>query len=175
MAHDILEELTQRNLISQTTDIDALRESLMTSSVTLYCGFDPTAPSLHLGNLAQIVTMRRFQLAGHRPLAVVGGATGLIGDPKMSGERNLNSTDIVEGWVKRIGQQIEKYFDFEGPNACLLVNNYDWTKDISAIEFLRDFGKYFSVNRMLDREAVSARLESTGISYTEFSYVFGLS
>jgi tyrosyl-tRNA synthetase len=171
MAHDILAELTERQLIAQTTDLDALRTSLMSGSVTLYCGFDPTAPSLHLGNLAQIVTMRRFQLAGHRPLAVVGGATGLIGDPKMSGERNLNSSDIVEAWVKRIGEQIEKYFDFDGPNACLLVNNYDWTKDISAIEFLRDIGKHFSVNRMLDREAVSARLESTGISYTEFSYV----
>jgi tyrosyl-tRNA synthetase len=168
---DILTELQERNLIAQTTDIDALRQSLNSGSVTLYCGFDPTAPSLHLGNLAQIVTMRRFQLAGHKPLALVGGATGLIGDPKQSGERNLNSTDVVVAWGERIGAQLAKYFDFTGANACEVVNNYDWTKELSAIEFLRDIGKHFSVNRMLDREAVSARLASNGISYTEFSYV----
>jgi tyrosyl-tRNA synthetase len=171
VANDILTDLKARNLIAQTTDIEALTKSLSEGSVTLYCGFDPTAPSLHLGNLAQIVTMRRFQLAGHKPLAVVGGATGLIGDPKMSGERNLNSEDIVVEWGNRIGAQLAKYFDFDGPNKCEVVNNYDWTKEISAIEFLRDIGKHFSVNRMLDREAVSARLASNGISYTEFSYV----
>ena len=171
MKSDILADLQARNLIAQTTDIDALRQSLSSGAVTLYCGFDPTAPSLHLGNLAQIVTMRRFQLAGHKPLAVVGGATGLIGDPKMSGERNLNSEDIVVEWGQRIGSQLAKYFDFEGENKCEVVNNYDWTKEISAIEFLRDIGKHFSVNRMLDREAVSARLAANGISYTEFSYV----
>ncbi|MEY4348344.1 MAG: hypothetical protein RIS43_763 [Actinomycetota bacterium] len=171
MAHDILTDLKARNLIAQTTDIEALSKALAEGSVTLYCGFDPTAPSLHLGNLAQIVTMRRFQLAGHKPLALVGGATGLIGDPKMSGERNLNSEDIVVEWGNRIGSQLAKYFDFDGSNACEVVNNYDWTKEISAIEFLRDIGKHFSVNRMLDREAVSARLASNGISYTEFSYV----
>jgi tyrosyl-tRNA synthetase len=171
VAHDILTDLKARNLIAQTTDIEALSKTLAEGSVTLYCGFDPTAPSLHLGNLAQIVTMRRFQLAGHKPLALVGGATGLIGDPKMSGERNLNSEDIVVEWGNRIGSQLAKYFDFDGSNACEVVNNYDWTKEISAIEFLRDIGKHFSVNRMLDREAVSARLASNGISYTEFSYV----
>jgi len=167
----ILDELQSRQLIAQTTDVDALRSALDSGMVTLYCGFDPTAPSLHLGNLAQIITMRRFQLHGHKPLALVGGATGLIGDPKMSGERNLNSTEVVEGWVAGLRDQLAKYFDFEGENACELVNNYDWTKGISAIEFLRDIGKHFSVNRMLDREAVSARLNSVGISYTEFSYV----
>jgi tyrosyl-tRNA synthetase len=171
MSQHILDELAARNLIAQTTDIDALRESLDTGMVTLYCGFDPTAPSLHLGNLAQIITMRRFQLAGHRPLALVGGATGLIGDPKQSGERTLNPTETVNQWVALIDKQVRKFFDFDGPQACQVVNNYDWTKNISAIEYLRDIGKHFSVNRMLDREAVSARLNSTGISYTEFSYV----
>jgi tyrosyl-tRNA synthetase len=171
MSQHILDELAARNLIAQTTDIDALRESLDTGMVTLYCGFDPTAPSLHLGNLAQIITMRRFQLAGHRPLALVGGATGLIGDPKQSGERTLNPAETVNQWVALIDKQVRKFFDFDGPQACQVVNNYDWTKNISAIEYLRDIGKHFSVNRMLDREAVSARLNSTGISYTEFSYV----
>ena len=171
MTTDIIAELQARNLIAQTTDLAALQEALSAGMVTLYCGFDPTAPSLHLGNLAQIVTMRRFQLAGHRPLALVGGATGLIGDPKQSGERNLNPSEVVEGWVQLIRTQIEKYFDFSGPNGCEVVNNYDWTKGISAIEFLRDIGKHFPVNRMLDREAVSARLSTVGISYTEFSYV----
>ncbi len=171
MTKDIIAELQARNLIAQTTDLAALQEALNAGMVTLYCGFDPTAPSLHLGNLAQIVTMRRFQLAGHRPLALVGGATGLIGDPKQSGERNLNDAEVVEQWVGLIRQQLEKYFDFSGSNACQVVNNYDWTKGISAIEFLRDIGKHFPVNRMLDREAVSARLSTVGISYTEFSYV----
>jgi tyrosyl-tRNA synthetase len=171
MAKDIIAELQARNLIAQTTDLAALQEALASGMVTLYCGFDPTAPSLHLGNLAQIVTMRRFQLAGHRPLALVGGATGLIGDPKQTGERNLNPAEVVEGWVELIRKQISPFFDFTGENACQMVNNYDWTKGISAIEFLRDIGKHFPVNRMLDREAVSARLSTVGISYTEFSYV----
>ena len=171
MATDIIAELQARNLIAQTTDLAALQEALASGMVTLYCGFDPTAPSLHLGNLAQIVTMRRFQLAGHRPLALVGGATGLIGDPKQTGERNLNPAEVVEGWVELIRKQISPFFDFTGENACQMVNNYDWTKGISAIEFLRDIGKHFPVNRMLDREAVSARLSTVGISYTEFSYV----
>ncbi len=167
---DIIEELLWREQIAQSTDLGALHEVLSTGSITLYCGFDPTAPSLHLGNLAQILTVRRFQQAGHRPLALVGGATGLIGDPKMTGERNLNSQDIVEEWVGRIRGQLERFYDFEGPNAAIVVNNYDWTKDISVLEFLRDIGKHFSVNRMLDREAVAARLAKDGISYTEFSY-----
>ena len=171
MTIDIIAELQARKLIAQTTDLDALRSALSAGMVTLYCGFDPTAPSLHLGNLAQIVTMRRFQLAGHRPLAIVGGATGLIGDPKQSGERNLNPAETVQAWVELIRKQISPYFDFSGENACQIVNNYDWTKDISAIDFLRDIGKHFPINRMLDREAVSARLSTVGISYTEFSYV----
>ena len=171
MTFDILQELKTRNLISQTTDEVELKKYLESGMSTFYIGFDPTAPSLHVGSLAQLLTMRRFQMAGHRPLALVGGATGLIGDPKQSGERNMNSTEIVEEWVSRVHSQVEKYFDFTGDNACVVVNNYDWTKNISAIELLRDYGKHFSVNRMLDREAVAARLAGPGISYTEFSYV----
>lgn len=171
MTFDILQDLKTRNLISQTTDEVELAKYLSSGMSTFYIGFDPTAPSLHVGSLAQLLTMRRFQMAGHRPLALVGGATGLIGDPKQSGERNMNSTDIVEEWVSRVRSQVEQYFDFTGDNACVVVNNYDWTKNISAIELLRDYGKHFSVNRMLDREAVAARLAGPGISYTEFSYV----
>ena len=165
----ILDDLSARRLIAQTTDLDALSSSLA-APITLYCGFDPTAPSLHLGNLSQILTVRRFQLAGHRPLALVGGATGLIGDPKMAGERTLNDSDTVAAWVNRIRHQVERYYDFDGANAAVVVNNLDWTSGVSAIEFLRDIGKHFSVNRMLDREAVAARLAGAGISYTEFSY-----
>ena len=167
---DIIEELLWREQIAQSTDLGALHEALSAGSMTLYCGFDPTAPSLHLGNLAQILTVRRFQQAGHRPLALVGGATGLIGDPKMAGERNLNSEEVVQEWVGRIRAQLERFYDFDGPNAAIVVNNYDWIKNISVLEFLRDIGKHFSVNRMLDREAVAARLAKDGISYTEFSY-----
>ncbi|MSY38311.1 MAG: tyrosine--tRNA ligase [Actinobacteria bacterium] len=167
---DIIEELLWREQIAQSTDLGALHEALSAGPVTLYCGFDPTAASLHLGNLAQILTVRRFQQAGHRPLALVGGATGLIGDPKMTGERNLNSEEVVQEWVGRIRAQLERFYDFDGPNAAVVVNNYDWTKGISVLEFLRDIGKHFSVNRMLDREAVAARLAKDGISYTEFSY-----
>ena len=123
-----------------------------------------------MGNLLQILTVRRFQLAGHRPLALVGGATGLIGDPKMTGERTLNPAEVVDEWVTRIRGQLERFFDFGGDNAAVMVDNYDWTKDLTALEFLRDVGKHFSVNRMLDREAVAARLAGPGISYTEFSY-----
>jgi tyrosyl-tRNA synthetase len=166
----IIDELTWRELIAQSTDIDALRAVTGSGSITLYCGFDPTAPSLHLGNLAQILTVRRFQQHGHRPLALVGGATGLIGDPKMAGERSLNSREIVDEWVARIRRQLEHFYDFDGSNAARMVNNYDWTEGVSVLEFLRDIGKHFSVNRMLDREAVAARLAKDGISYTEFSY-----
>lgn len=166
----VLDDLIQRDLIASATDLGALRESLAAGPITLYCGFDPTAPSLHMGNLAQIVTLMRFQRSGHRPLALVGGSTGLIGDPRMSSERTLNPVDVVREWEQHIKAQLEQFFDFEGPNACLMVNNFDWTRDVTAIDFLRDIGKHFSVNRMLDREAVSARLNSTGISYTEFSY-----
>lgn len=169
VAH-LLDDLQWRGLISTSTDLAAIRELLDSGPVTLYCGFDPTAPSLHLGNLAQILTVRRFQLAGHRPLALVGGATGLIGDPKMTGERQLNDSEIVNGWVDRIGQQLARFYAFDGPNAAAVVNNYDWTAPMSAIHLLRELGKHFSVNRMLDREAVAARLAANGISYTEFSY-----
>lgn len=166
----IIEELLWRELIADSTDLGALREATDAGSITLYCGFDPTAPSLHLGNLAQILTVRRFQQHGHRPLALVGGATGLIGDPKESGERTLNPAQTVEQWVARIRSQLERFYEFSGENAAVMVNNYDWTAGLSALEFLRDVGKHFSVNRMLDREAVSARLAKDGISYTEFSY-----
>ena len=166
----ILDDLQARDLIAQSTDLEALRRDLEAGPMTLYCGFDPTAPSLHLGNLAQILTVRRFQLDGHRPLALVGGATGLIGDPKMAGERTLNDSDTVAAWVDRIRAQLERFYDFDGSNPAVVVNNLDWTAPVSAIEFLRDIGKHFSVNRMLDREAVAARLAGPGISYTEFSY-----
>lgn len=166
----ILDELIWRELIAQSTDLGALQAATEAGPITLYCGFDPTAPSLHLGNLAQILTVRRFQLNGHRPLALVGGATGLIGDPKMVGERTLNPREVVEDWVVRIRTQLERFYDFDGSNAAEMVNNYDWTVNVSVLEFLRDIGKHFSVNRMLDREAVAARLAKEGISYTEFSY-----
>jgi len=167
----ILDDLLERGLVAQSTDLGALREALDAGQVTYYCGFDPTAPSLHLGHLVQVLTLRRLQLAGHRPLALVGGATGLIGDPKPTAERVLNDPEVVAGWVDRIRAQIEPYLDFGGPNAAVLVNNLDWTAPLSAIELLRDIGKHFRVNRMLAKEAVSARLESeVGITYTEFSY-----
>jgi tyrosyl-tRNA synthetase len=167
----ILDELTWRGLIAQSTDLDALRRDCDAGPLTLYCGFDPTAPSLHLGNLVQILTLRRFQRAGHRPLALVGGATGLIGDPKPTAERVLNSKDVVAGWVKRIRTQIEPFLEFEGAYAAAMVNNLDWTQPLPAIDFLRDVGKHFRVNRMLTKDAVSVRLHSeSGISFTEFSY-----
>jgi tyrosyl-tRNA synthetase len=165
----IINELTWRGLIAQSTDLDALAEAVR-NPITLYCGFDPTAPSLHLGNLVQILTVRRFQMFGHKPLALVGGATGLIGDPKQSGERNLNSKEIVTEWVERIRRQLKHFYSFEGSNAAEVVNNLDWTADMGILEFMRDIGKHFSVNRMLDREAVAARLAKDGISFTEFSY-----
>lgn len=167
---DIFDDLLARELVAQSTDLGALRAAAEVAPLTLYCGFDPTAPSLHLGNLAQILVVRRFQLAGHRPLALVGGATGLIGDPKMTGERTLNPTELVESWVLRIREQLERFYDFAGSNAAVMVNNLDWTAGVGVLDFLRDIGKHFSVNRMLDREAVAARLAREGISYTEFSY-----
>ena len=170
MTSAVIEDLLARDLVAQSTDIGALRADLDQGMLTLYCGFDPTAPSLHLGNLSQILTVRRFQLAGHRPLALVGGATGLIGDPKASGERQLNDRDLVAGWVERIRSQLERFYDFSGSNAAIAVNNLDWTDGLQVLDFLRDIGKHFSVNRMLDREAVAARLAGGGISYTEFSY-----
>ncbi|HEY2699665.1 MAG TPA: tyrosine--tRNA ligase [Pseudonocardiaceae bacterium] len=171
MSEHILGELTWRGLIAQSTDPDALRKAIDAGPITLYCGFDPTAPSLHLGNLVQILTVRRFQKAGNIPLGLVGGATGLIGDPKPTAERTLNDLDVVANWVQRIREQIEPYLDFTGSNAARMVNNLDWTSPLSAIDFLRDIGKHFRVNRLLAKEAISARLNSdAGISFTEFSY-----
>jgi tyrosyl-tRNA synthetase len=168
----ILDELTWRDLVAQTTDPDGLSASLAAGPVTLYCGFDPTAPSLHVGHLVQVLTLRRFQQAGHRVIALVGGATGLIGDPKETAERSLNTKDTVAEWVGRIRAQIEPFLDLAGDNAAVVVNNLDWTAPLSTVDFLRDIGKHFPVNRMLARDAVSKRLGSdVGISYTEFSYV----
>ncbi|WP_062528092.1 tyrosine--tRNA ligase [Demequina rhizosphaerae] len=171
MTEHLLDELAWRGLISQTTGDDELRAALDEGPITLYCGFDPTAPSLHIGNLVQILTVRRFQLAGHKPLMLVGGATGLIGDPKMAGERTLNPVEVVHAWVERIRGQIEPFMSFEGENAARMVNNYEWTKDMSAIELLRDVGKYFRLGTMIAKDTVARRLHSDeGISYTEFSY-----
>ncbi|OEJ96815.1 tyrosine--tRNA ligase [Streptomyces thermolilacinus] len=168
---DIVDELKWRGLFAQSTDEDALRKALADGPVTFYCGFDPTAPSLHVGHLVQVLTMRRLQLAGHRPLALVGGATGQIGDPKPTAERTLNSPETVAAWVERVRSQIEPFLIFEGDNAATMVNNLDWTGGMSAIEFLRDIGKHFRVNKMLTKDSVARRLESEqGISYTEFSY-----
>ncbi|VTR78486.1 tyrosine--tRNA ligase [Cellulomonas hominis] len=170
MTH-ILDELAWRDLVSQTTDLDALRAALDAGPVTLYCGFDPTAPSLHIGNLVQILTVRRLQDAGHRPVALVGGATGLIGDPKMAGERTLNEPGVVAGWVERIRRQIAPLLRFDGENAATLVNNLDWTAPMSAIDFLRDVGKHYRLGTMLAKDTVARRLSSDqGISFTEFSY-----
>ena len=168
---DVLEDLRWRDLIAISTDLDALGAELAKGPLTYYCGFDPTAPSLHFGNLLQILTMRRIQLGGHRPLALVGGATGLIGDPRENAERVLNSRDTVAIWVERIRGQIEPHLDFTGEYAARMVNNLDWTQGLSALDFLRDIGKHFRINKMLAKDAVSARLNSeAGISYTEFSY-----
>jgi tyrosyl-tRNA synthetase len=166
----LLDDLEWRGLIAHSTDLDALREALTAGSVRYYVGFDPTAPSLHLGNLVQVLTARRLQQAGHTPYALVGGATGMIGDPKESGERTLNSLETVQDWVGRVRSQIEPFLSFAGENAATMVNNYDWTSQMSTIDFLRDIGKHFPVNRMLARDVVRTRLEA-GISYTEFSYV----
>jgi tyrosyl-tRNA synthetase len=170
----LLDDFAWRGLIAVSTDLGALREALDAGPVTGYCGFDPTAPSLHLGNLVQILTLRRLQDAGHHVLALVGGATGLIGDPKESAERQLNDPEVVAAWVERIKRQVEPFLDFGGGGAAhpaVMVNNLDWTADLSAIDLLRDIGKHFRVNKMIAKDAVSARLNSdAGISYTEFSY-----
>jgi tyrosyl-tRNA synthetase len=169
---DIIEELSWRGLLADTTDIGELRTALSGGRVTFYAGFDPTAPGLHIGNLALLLTMRRLQLAGHRPIGLVGGATGLIGDPSgKSAERVLNPSEVVAQWVERIRGEESRFLDFDsGESSALVVSNLDWTGEMRVLDFLRDIGKHFSVNRMLDRESVKARLEAGGISYTEFSY-----
>jgi tyrosyl-tRNA synthetase len=169
---DIIDDLTWRGLIALSTDLEELRKALDAGPVTLYIGFDPTAPGLHIGNLVQLLTLRRIQHAGHRPIALVGGATGLIGDPSgKSAERVLNSREVVAEWVERIRREVSRFLDFTpGPTGALVVSNLEWTEPLSALEFLRDIGKHFPVNQMLSRESVRARLEAGGISYTEFSY-----
>ena len=168
---NLLDDLRWRGLLAQSTDEKALAEAL-SKPITLYVGFDPTAPSLHCGNLVVLLVLRRFQLAGHNPIALVGGATGLVGDPSgRNEERSLNSAEIVENWVSRIRTQVSAFLDFDAPkNPARVVNNLDWTSPLSAIEFLRDIGKHFSVNQMLAKDSVASRLDAGGISYTEFSY-----
>jgi tyrosyl-tRNA synthetase len=166
----VLDDLAWRGLVAHSTDLGALTAEMSEAPIRFYVGFDPTAPSLHMGNLMQLMTARRLQDAGHVPFVLVGGATGMIGDPKESGERALNSVDLVKEWVERVRLQVEPFFSFEDDNAATMVDNYDWTKSLSTIDFLRDIGKHFPVNRMLARDVVRSRLEA-GISYTEFSYV----
>ena len=171
MSKALLDDLTWRGSIAQSTDRAELEKYLSSPGASLYLGFDPTAPSLHIGNLVALTLLRRFQLAGYKPIALVGGATGLVGDPSgRSAERSLNEADLVADWVERIRKQLEGFLDFTGKNAAIMANNFDWTAPVSAIEFLRDIGKHFSVNQMLARDSVASRLESGGISYTEFSY-----
>jgi tyrosyl-tRNA synthetase len=168
---DVWEELVWRGLVHVSTDPGELKTLLAGEPITFYCGFDPTAPSLHLGNLVQLLTMRRLQLAGHRPLGLIGGSTGLIGDPRPTAERTLNTKDVVAEWVGVLRTQAERFLSFEGDSAARMVNNLDWTAGLSAIDFLRDVGKHFRVGTMIKKDAVSARLNSdAGISYTEFSY-----
>nr|WP_279538967.1 tyrosine--tRNA ligase [Allobranchiibius sp. GilTou38] len=168
---DIFAELQWRGMVAQTTDETALREALASGPLTVYCGFDPTAPSLHFGNLVQLVLLRRLQRAGHHVLCLVGGSTGLIGDPRPSAERVLKTPEQTAEWVSRIEEQVQPFLDFDGSNPARMVNNLDWTRGITALDFLRDIGKHFRVNTMIKKDAVAARLNSEhGISYTEFSY-----
>lgn len=168
---NVFQELKWRGLVQVSTDETALEEALSGGPITYYCGFDPTAPSLHIGNLVQLLTVRRIQLAGHRPLGLVGGATGLIGDPKQAGERVLNTPETVAGWVRQLQGQVQHYLSFDGENAAQMVNNLDWWQGIGALEMMRDVGKYFRVGTMIKKETVAKRLDSDeGISYTEFSY-----
>ena len=171
MSKALLEDLEWRGLIAQSTDRKEL-ETALSKPISLYLGVDPTAPSMHLGNLVVFLVLRRFQLAGHRPIALVGGATGLVGDPSgKNDERTLNEEKLVADWVSKIRKQVEKILDFKDKSVgAKLVNNLDWTKSVSAIELLRDIGKHFSVNQMLAKDSVATRLSTTGISYTEFSY-----
>ncbi len=168
---NVWQELKWRGLVHVSTDETELERVLSEEIVTYYCGFDPTAPSLHLGNLVQLLNMRRLQLAGHKPLGLVGGSTGLIGDPRQTAERVLNTKETVAEWVGKLQAQVARFLSFEGDNAARMVNNLDWTAPLSAIDFLREVGKYFRVGTMIKKETVAARLNSDeGISYTEFSY-----
>jgi tyrosyl-tRNA synthetase len=172
MGTTILDELDWRGLIAQSTDIDALATEAAHGPMTVYAGFDPTAPSLHAGHLVPLLALRRFQRAGHRPIVLAGGATGMIGDPRDTGERTLNTTDTVADWSERIRGQLERFVDFDdSPTGAIVTNNLEWTAGLGAIDFLRDLGKHFSVNVMLDRDTIRRRLDSEGISYTEFSYM----
>ena len=169
---DILDELQWRGLIAQSTDRDALADALSAGPITVYSGFDPTAPSLHAGHLIPLLTLRRLQQAGHRPIVLAGGATGFIGDPRDTGERTLNTAETVADWADRIRGQLERFVEFnDSPTSAIVENNLSWTRELSTIDFLRDVGKHFSVNVMLDRDTVRRRLEGDGISYTEFSYM----
>ncbi|WP_032404080.1 tyrosine--tRNA ligase [Rhodococcoides fascians] len=172
MSENIIDEMTWRGLIAQSTDVDALREATSEGPITLYSGFDPTGPSLHAGHLVPLLALKRFQRAGHRPIILAGGATGLIGDPRDVGERTMNSPEVVTEWATRIRGQLERFVDLDdSPTGAVVVNNLSWTGELSAIDFLRDIGKHFSINVMLARETVKNRLESDGMSYTEFSYM----
>ena len=174
MSKDLIEELQWRGLIAQASDLDGLKTHLAESPRTLYCGFDPTADSLHIGSLVPLMALRRFQQFGHRPILLLGGATGLIGDPSFrADERSLNERDVVAQWVQALRDQVERFLDFDGEHGALICNNLDWTGDLDVITFLRDIGKHFSVNAMIQRESVKQRLERAeqGISYTEFSYM----
>lgn len=172
MGTTILDELAWRDLIAQSTDIDALAAQAASPPLTVYAGFDPTAPSLHAGNLLPLLTLQRFQRAGHRPIVLAGGATGLIGDPRDAGERTLNASDTVAQWSARISAQLQRFVSFDdSPTGAVLTDNLTWTAPLGVIEFLRDTGKHFSVNVMLDRDTIRRRLDGEGISYTEFSYL----
>ena len=174
MSRDLIDELQWRGLIAQASDLEGLAQHLATASRTLYCGFDPTADSLHIGSLVPLLALRRFQQHGHRPILLLGGATGLIGDPSFkTDERTLNDSDVVAGWVKALRTQVEPFLDFDGKNGAVMSNNLEWTENLDVISFLRDIGKHFSVNQMIQRDSVRQRLERAdqGISYTEFSYM----
>ncbi|MET4049342.1 tyrosine--tRNA ligase [Rhodococcus sp. 1163] len=172
MSENIIDELTWRGLIAQSTDVDELKKATEAGPITLYAGFDPTGPSLHAGHLVPLLALKRFQRAGHRPIVMAGGATGLIGDPRDVGERTMNSSDTVRDWSDRIRGQLERFVEFdETPTGAIVENNLHWTGELSAIDFLRDIGKYFSINVMLARDTVKKRLDGDGMSYTEFSYM----
>lgn len=166
----IIDELQWRGLINQSTDLDALNEATK-QPITLYAGFDPTGPSLHAGHLVPLLMLRRFQEAGHRPIVLAGGATGMIGDPRDVGERTMNTADTVSDWADRISGQLKRFVNFDGDNAAIMVNNAEWTNDMTVVDFLRDVGKHFSLATMLSRDTVKRRLDNDGISYTEFSYM----